>query len=37
VDRVREQLSTPLRADLIVVEWLSELAGIHAGPRRRAR
>jgi DNA polymerase-3 subunit delta' len=36
-DRVREQLSTPLRADLIVVEWLAELAGIHATPRRRAR
>jgi DNA polymerase-3 subunit delta' len=36
-DRVREQLSTPLRADLIVVEWLAELAAIHATSRRRAR
>ncbi len=35
-DRVRERLAEPLRADLIVVEWLAALAAIHTGPRPRA-
>ncbi len=36
-DRVREQLSTPLRADLIVLEWLAEVAAAQAPLRRRVR